>query len=304
MRRALAIALRLALIPLPALAQTPASEPAPAGTATANAVRTVAAAQTAAASSSGLPDRFQIDTGYFRLNSNTVLWLNTGSGAQSEVSFENDLGVKPGINTFWVDTTWRLGRRHQVKLSVTKVTRENSKTLARTFTWNDKTYAAGLSATSNLSTTITSGYYRYALFRNDRFEAGPALGIGYLKFSAGVKATGTITLPGSGTQTASLDESGSTGSITGDIGAYFAAWPGKRVALRGDFLYIKISPGHTTSSVTDGRVALDVYPWTNVGFGVQYKYNKYSYQAAINEAGLGGRLTYRGAQVYVSFLLK
>jgi hypothetical protein len=303
MKKTLMFALLMAVIALPALAQEAPRVPVAPGTISGD-TETPGAAAVAPATATQLPDRFQIDTGYFRLNSKTVLWLNTGSGIKADVNFENDLGIKPNINTFWVDTTWRLGRRHQVKLSLTKISRENSKTLGRTFTWNDKTYAAGLSATGTLATTLTSGYYRYALFRNDRFEAGPAIGIGYLKISAGIKATGTITLPDSGTQTASLDESGSTGSITGDVGAYFNAWPNKHVAVRGDFLYIKVTLGQTTSSVTDGRLALDVYPWTQVGFGVQYKYNKYRSEKKVREAGLGGQLTYSGVQIYLSFLFK
>ena len=57
---------------------------------------------------------------------------------------------------------------------------------------------------------ILGGYYRFAAYRNDRFEIGPAIGIGYLWLNAGIRATGTI-----GGLSRSLDQSVSTGSITG-----------------------------------------------------------------------------------------
>jgi hypothetical protein len=291
MRKLLTTVLILGLTALPVLAQTPALAPGGAAAAT-------------PASSGHLPDRFQIDTGFFRVKSSTTLWLNTGSGVQSEVNFENDLGLKPNTNTFWVDTAWRLGRRHQLKVAFTSFTRENSTTLARTFTWNDKTYAAGLSATASLTSRITSGYYRFALIKKDRFELGPAIGVGYLSFTPRIQATGTYIPPGGVAQTANLDVQATKGSITGDIGVYFDAWMSRNVALRGDYLYIKISPGSTTASITDYRLALDVYPWANVGFGAQYKYNKYSFSADVLKSALGGHLTYSGAQVYLSFLFK
>ena len=280
------------LMTVPVLAQTSAEVPAAA-----------ALPASAAATRNALPDRFQVDTGWFRIDSNTVLWLQNGAGIRSEVNFEDDLGLSPHASTFWVDATWRPGRRHQLKLSFTKLSRESqSKVLSRSFTWNDKEFSAGLSATGSAGTNITSGYYRFSLVRNDRFEIGPAIGVGYLTLTAGISAEGTLVVPGFAPQAVRLDESGSYGHITGDIGAFVNVWASRNAVVRGDFLYIVVKPGETRASVTDSRVAFDYYPWTHVGLGAQYKYNKYSYDQGIRTASLGGNLTYKGAQVYLSFL--
>jgi hypothetical protein len=53
----------------------------------------------------GLPDRFQVDTGYFRINADTQLRYNAGGGG--DVNFQKDLGLNQHANTFWVDSTWR-----------------------------------------------------------------------------------------------------------------------------------------------------------------------------------------------------
>ena len=50
----------------------------------------------------------------------------------------------------------------------------------RDFTWGGETYNAGLSATTTSGSDILGGYYRFAAYRNDRFEIGPTIGIGYL----------------------------------------------------------------------------------------------------------------------------
>ena len=249
----------------------------------------------------GLSDRFQIDTGYFRLTADTILRYNGGQGT-GDVNFEKDLGVNKNVNTFWVDGTWRVGRRHQVKLGYTQITRDRADyTLGRDFTWGGQSYNAGLSATTTSGADILGGYYRFAVFRNERFEIGPAVGVGYLWLNAGIRATGTVTGPG-GSESRTLDESASTGSITGAVGGYANGWLTKRLVTRADFLYIKVTPGSSNASVTDWRLGADYYFFRNAGLGVQYKYNKYTYDRGILVSKLGGEITYQGFQVFLSFL--
>jgi hypothetical protein len=258
-------------------------------------------AQSAPGTWNDLPDRFQIDTGYFRLSADTVLRYNGPEGNSGEIDFEKDLGLDEKVDTFWVDATWRVGRRHQLKLGFTRVVRDRPEyTLQREFTWGGETYSAGLSATSSQSSDILGGYYRFAVFRNDRFEIGPTLGVGYLWLDARIRATGTVSGAG-GSQTRTIDESASTGSITGAVGGYVEAWPARRFVVRGDFLYIKVNPEDSEASVTDWRVSADYYFFRNAGLGVQWKYNQYSYDRGIVASKLGGEVTYDGFQLFLTF---
>ncbi len=258
-------------------------------------------AQSSPGTWNGLPDRFQIDTGYFRLNANTQLRYNGPQGGSGTIDFEQDLGLPQTVNTFWVDGRWRVGRRHQLQLGFTRLSRDrSSQTLQRDFTWGGQTYNAGLSATTTSGSAILGGYYRFAVFRNDRFEIGPTVGVGYLWLNATIKATGTVSGPG-GSESRTLDEGTSTGSITGALGGYAEAWPAKRFVLRGDFLYIKVKPSGSEASVTDWRLAADWYFSRNAGLGVQYKYNKYTYDRGILVSQLGGELTFDGGQVFLTF---
>ena len=259
-------------------------------------------AQSSSSPWSDLPDRFQIDTGYFRLSANTVLRYNGPEGGSGQVDFEDDLGLDEQVNTFWVDASWRVGRRHQLKLAFTRVNRDKADyTLQRSFTWGGETYNAGLSATTTNTADVLGGYYRFALVRNDRFEIGPTIGVGYLWLDARIQATGNVSGPG-GSQSRTLDESVNTGSITGALGGYAYAWLTKRLVARGDFLYIKATPGDSEASVTDWRLAADYYFSRNAGLGVQYKYNQYSYDRGVLQSELGGELTYQGGQVFLSLL--
>jgi hypothetical protein len=257
---------------------------------------------TFAQSSSDLPDRFRIDTGYFRLTADTNLRYNGPQGGSGDISFEDDLGQDKQVDTFWVDGSWRVGRRHELKLSFTKVNRDrNDYTLLREVTGGGETYNAGLSASSTTGSDILGGYYRFAIFRNDRFEIGPSIGVGYLWLNARIQATGTVEGPG-GPQSRTLDQSASTGSVTGAVGGYANAWLTKRLVARADYLYIKVNPDDTEASVTDWRIGADYYFFRNAGLGVQYKYNKYSYDRGALVSDLGGQVTYKGGQVFLSFL--
>ena len=258
-------------------------------------------AQTSSSTWNGLSDRFQIDTGYFRISANTVLRYNAGPGS-GDIDFEDDLDVNKDADTFWLDATWRVGRRHQLKLAYTKLDRQRGDyTLQRDFSWGGQTYNAGLSASTSTGSDILGGYYRFALVRNDRYEIGPTVGVGYLSLNARIEATGTVSGPG-GTESRSLDERASTGSMTGAVGGYAQAWPAKRLALYADFLYIKVSPGDTEASVTDWRAGANYYFTRNVGLGAQCKHYNYSYDRGVLVSKLGGEITYEGGQVFLSFL--
>ena len=260
-----------------------------------------AVAQSSPGTWNGLSDRFQVDTGYFRLSADTVLRFNGGQGT-GDIDFEKDLGLDQQVNTFWVDGTWRVGRRHQLRLAFTGISRDRADyTLARDFTWGGQTYSAGLSATTTSGADVLGGYYRFAVVRNERFEIGPTVGIGYLWLDAGIQATGTVTGPG-GSESRTLDESTSIGSVTGAVGGYADAWLTKRLVTRVDFLYIKVKPGDSEAAVIDWRIGADYYFFRNAGVGVQYKYNSYSYDRGILVSELGGEITMQGFQAFLSFL--
>jgi len=252
----------------------------------------------AAQTSSGftdLPQGFRLDVGGFRIASETQLKYDlTGQG--QTIDFEGETGLPSNVTTLWLDGTWRLGRRHQLVLNYTRSNRSGSGTLQRDIHWGDEVFQVGATVEAEVGSDVLTGYYRFAIFKNDRFEVGPTIGLGYLWLSASLRATADSGNPVGPGRTAEI------GSVTGDVGGYFEGWLGKRLVLRGDLLYIVVKPEDSEASVTDGRLGLYFYPWTHIGFGAQYKYYKYRYDRSLLSADLGGSITYKGGQAYVSFL--
>jgi hypothetical protein len=75
----------------------------------------------------------------------------------------------------------------------------------------------------------------------------------------------------------------------------------KNLALHADYLYIKVTPKNETASVTDWRIASDFFFSSHVGVGAQYKYNKYTQARGLLSTQLGGELTFKGGQVFMTF---
>ena len=64
-----------------------------------------------------------------------------------------------------------------------------------------------------------------------------------------------------------------------------------------------MTPGDSEASVTDWRIGADYYFFRNAGLGVQYKYNKYSYDRGDpGPASWAASSTFQGGQIFLTFL--
>jgi hypothetical protein len=159
--------------------------------------------------------------------------------------------------------------------------------------------SAGVTVTARVNSNYLSGVYRFAAYKNDRFEVGPSLGIGHLSIDAGISGQGSVS-SATGTATQPFDVSKSLGQITADLGGYFYWWPMRRLLVRGDVRYILVKPGDSEASIVDWRTAVLYHPWRNFGVGVQYSYNKFRYDRGLLSTELGGSLRYSGAQLVLA----
>jgi hypothetical protein len=257
------------------------------------------AAAQPAARASDVPDRFRIEAGGFRIGSDTSLTFNTSGGSRPPVSFEA-LNVPENVTRFYIEGFWRLGRRHQVSLSWYDNRRDGDpKTVERDFAWGDRDVKVGTTVSARVSSSYFSGVYRFAVYKNDRFEIGPAVGIGYLSLEAGLAGDASIDHAG-GTSSSPFDISRDLNQPTGDLGGYLYWWPIRRLLVRSEARYILVKPENAEASVTDGRAAALYHPWRNIGVGLQYTYTKFRYDRDIVSTELGGRLRYSGGQLVLS----
>ena len=247
---------------------------------------------------SDLPETFRLDGGGFRIAADTKLQYSLGGQPPTEVDFEEDTALPSNANTFWLDGTWRVGRRHQLSVNVTRSKRESEgRTLTRDITWGDQVFTVGRHVQSEDSATILTGYYRFAVLRNDRFEIGPTVGVGYLWMDATLRAT-------------PLEGEGGGDGVTASIGhdhrgrrrvLQCLAAPARGAARRPVVRLRQAGERRRRPSPTAGSGSTGI-PGGRVGFGAQYKYYKYRYERGLLSTELGGSLKLQGGQAYVSFL--
>jgi len=249
----------------------------------------LAAAPGYAQSSGDVPDRFRIELGGFRVGSHTDLRLNSGAGGGTDVDFESELALPETSTSFYGEGFWRLGRRHQVSLGWFHNGREGpGRTLSRDITWGDHVFTTNTQVKGAVASDYFDGAYRFAAYRNDTFEIGPSIGIGYLSLDASIGA-----VAGAGP---AFEGSVSKGQVTGDVGAYLYWWPVRRLLLRGEGRYIIVQPGNSEAAIAEGRGALMYHPWRQFGAGVQYAYTSFRYDRGILDTSIGGTIRYRGVQ--------
>lgn len=243
-----------------------------------------------------VPDRFLLEIGGFNVNADTKLRLSSERLPGGTIDFEQDLDLPDVAQRGYLDAYWRAGRRHLLNISLSRLHREGpGRTFSRDIAWGDTVFPIGVRLIGRVDADHLSGAYRFAAFRNERIEVGPALGFGYLWLTAGLRAEGT------GQEGVALERDSTTGSVTGDLGAFLQWWAAKRLSVRGDLRYIIVKPERAEASVTEGRAGLVYYPWPKVGFGAQYSYTKFRYDRQIVSTELSGSFRYSGAQVLASF---
>ena len=248
-----------------------------------------------------VPQTFWLEAGGFRVSAETTLRLGGAVGPGSDIVFERDLQVPGSTTQGYLGGFWRLGRRHQVSLNWTRVKREGERVTAdEEIRWGDEVFRVGAQVQGTNDSDFLSGVYRFALVKNDKFEVGPALGLGYVWVSAGLRGQAGVGIGGD-ELVQDIEVQSTVGSITGDLGGYLYWWPGERWLVRSDARYIFASFEESEASVTEARVSLTWYAWRQVGFGAQYTYTRFRYDRGLLVTSLSGEYKYDGLQFLVNF---
>lgn len=246
-----------------------------------------------------VPQKFWFEIGGFRVASNTAVRLG-GDLPGDNVNLERDLEIPSHTTQAYFEVFWRLGRRHQMSANWTRVQRTGDRvTLDDEIVWGGYVLGVGADVQGTNDTDLFSGVYRFALFKNEKLEIGPAIGLGHVWIDASLSGEAKLSA-GDDELAQNVESQGSVSTITGDVGAYARWWPGQRFLVRGDFRYIAVGLDEADAGITEGRASLTWYPWRQVGFGAQYAYTKMSYDRDRTATRLGGVIQYDGLQTLAS----
>jgi opacity protein-like surface antigen len=226
-----------------------------------------------------LQDRWSVQVGLYSPKVDTTFRLD-GSGGQvgTEVSAEEDLGLKERNDMPAILASVRLGERWRLEAEYLSLERENSRALNRTINWGDNSYTLGTTVSSSFRTEIYRLSVGYSFVKDAQKEFGVALGLHATDVTASIAAT-------------------SVGAETGEmlaplptIGIYGAYAPTPRWLISGRVDIFSLKYEEFDGSLVNVTLGVDYRLWRNLGLGLAWRY--IDYDLDVTEPRFSGSFNY------------
>ena len=176
----------------------------------------------------------------------------------TDLDIAEDLGFTSNRFQPRLNFRWRPGHRHELEVGYQFARRSADKTLDRTITVGDTTFAAGLQIHSVFNTDNAVLTYRYAIMAHERTQLGAGLGLGAFFFKVGVDG---IASASSENQSASTEYSVSESfaAPTLSLGLYGRFRLGDRWYLAPDLRYLQFTIERFTPRILEGGLIGQYY---------------------------------------------
>jgi hypothetical protein len=179
--------MRLAFVLVAALfaGQCLAAEPQSSGPAQAPARGHHPRAKNEFALASPITDHFSLRGTFFPASLSTQLHLDSSAGVPgTQISAENDLGLKSRLNQGRMELIFRLRERNRLRVDYFGSDRASEQDLNRTINFGGRTFGGGDLLQSDLALSMLGFTYTYSVVRTERFEVGVGLGVHLLSADA------------------------------------------------------------------------------------------------------------------------
>lgn len=250
--------------------------------------------------SPGMGESFRIDVGGFFQKFDTSIFLESSSGASTDISLENLFGQDVHKTSFRIDGSWRLGRHASLVFGYVGWSRSSSATMPYDVQWGDYVIHGGSSVDSKLRVAVPQLYYAYSTGNNGTMEVGGMIGFSTYVNKASLDASGSISGPG-GTVTKSY--SSDQWHLTVPVpatGAYllYSLYPGLLLDANVRWLPTMTISGYN-AGMLEYKAGLDLYFTPNIGIGAAYQYTHvHVYHVETNTVGFDFR--YSGPYAFIS----
>jgi len=136
-------------------------------------------------------DQYKVRIDAFWFYSNPSGTIHGSGGTDVPIDFHTDLGFDT-YPTFAGKVDWKLSRKNHLYVAISPFWTSGQSTLKRTFTFEGKTYEAGLVSNSDLHAFLVAPGYQYDIIRRKRGHLGVGVQIDLFNTSAKITATGTV----------------------------------------------------------------------------------------------------------------
>jgi hypothetical protein len=212
-----------------------------------------------------LYDRYQAGV------SGSAIWFggnirvdNESGSTGTDLNIAEDLGFSTNRFQPRVSFRWRPGHRHELEAGYQFARRSADKTLDRTISVGDTSFAAGMQIHSVFNTDNAVLTYRYAIMAHERTQLGAALGLGAFFLKVGVDGQVSAS---SENQSASADYDVSKSFVapTLALGLYGRFRAGDRWYIAPDLRYLQFTIDRYTPRILEGGLIGQYYLSKKVG---------------------------------------
>lgn len=234
-------------------------------------------------------DRFAVTVGSLFGKTDSDLRLDAGVGnIGTDISFENDLGLKNDNNIFRIGAEYRPWKRHQFGVSYYKLSRDASTTLDRTIEFEGVVYPINVNVDAFLDTKYLAGTYTLWVSVRERTAFGVSVGLTGFTVDAGISSPNP-----------QLETSVSTDLPVPLIGAEFRGAILDPLRITGKFQILpEVTIGDYSGRVFDYSIELEYRFIKNLGVAVAY--SGFDVDVSVEERLFLGSINYniQGVQVY------
>jgi hypothetical protein len=220
-----------------------------------------------------IEDRFRLEASLLRSSYETKVRIDpTPQTLGTEVSAENDLGLKDSDTNIQMELTLLPAKHHMVRLHGLSMRRDGTTVLTRTVVWDNNTYNVGQRVDSHIDITMLGLTYGWLPFRTDRYELGVTFGIQVASVNANAEVRSQAVRP---------DDSGAAPiPLIGLEGRYDFT---RRWSVDGRYEYLRVNVNDVKGSLSDARLALRWRQNQHLLYGLGYRH----FSLDVNSANTG-----------------
>lgn len=245
------------------------------------------AAMPAAAQTS--EDRFWLEASAYMPKIDSSIQVDSPANPDigTEIDVETDLGLDndEALPAFLAGA--RLGGRWTIIGEYYAIGRDATKSLERTIVVEDVTYPVAASVTTNFDTDVYRLVIGYSFVRNDKAEAGAAIGLHATDFQIGIEGMGSVGGVSGQTEARRQDFLAPLPTVGVFAGVELA--PNLRLSGRAD--YLSLSIGDYDGRLLNAQAKISYRVTRHVGVGVAWRH--VDYRVDVEKERYEGRFKYK-----------
>jgi hypothetical protein len=244
-----------------------------------------------------LTARYFVDIGVFFPQRKVELSVDGPlSGAQDDIDFESEFGLKKRDDLISLNFGWRFGEKWRVGGQYFESDGQREKALQEDVEWGEYVFGAGTGVRAGLEFSLIRTVFERSLANADHHDFGLGVGIHWLEIGAFIEGNAIL----NGQQAGFRRESVKAAAPLPNIGAWYVRSLSEKWAFKARFDWLSADVGDYDGTLINAAAGVNYSLFENVGLGLSY--NLFRLDVGVDESGWRGdvKTSYEGAFVHLT----